>query len=86
MNQRLSPTQIQVMENIRDHGDPCFSFRSVARGGAMASYWALLRRGLVASGEFPEPWRPVLTQAGIELLAKESGRGARRFGPDYFLG
>lgn len=66
---RLTPTQMVIMETIRDYGDPLSSFRGrAARGGAMRSLHSLERRGLVAH----DPCSPYkLTEYGVKALSEE---------------
>jgi hypothetical protein len=49
---KLTPTQLQILRNIRDFDDPFKGFSGMAAsGGAMRSLQSLFRKGLVEGYE-----------------------------------
>jgi hypothetical protein len=60
---KLTPMQIQILRNIRDHGNAYRGFSGMsARGGATRSLMSLAQKGLVNGYE------ATMTDAGREAL------------------
>jgi DNA-binding MarR family transcriptional regulator len=60
---KLTPTQLQILRNIRDHGDAFRGFSGMAAyGGVTRSLMSLAQKGLV------DGYEATMTDAGREAL------------------